>query len=1016
MKDLRFQSGCEEKRGDLETRAHDVEAATLRLLALGAALGMAFAASGAFAQIPDLTPGGVVESVRDFDFIPSRPEANFAVPEAPHASHESRDLLDDQGPAIAVTGFRIEGNSVFNDAELVAVLGPVSTKPYTLAQLDTLAAHIGSYYRAAGYTMAQAYIPEQEVADGVVRIDVVEGVLSNVLVERGEKVRLRQSRIDAALASLQTGKPVHMPSIERALLLLSDSPGIEVRSALRAGSASGTVDLVVQVEQESLLESRIVFDNFGNDYTGQHRAGLVVQLNDITGLGDQIDLGVMRSDGNLRNFNARWQAPLGSSGLRAHVGYAEVDYRLGDAFDVLDITGRASHVEMGLKYPVLRSRGASTSVYTTLAHSRYDERIGVLETSNPKSTRSVKLGAVGQWRDEFASGGVNAWDISATVGRLDMKSGSERAWDEATARRQGGYSKLNLSLERLQRLDESWSLNVAARGQLASGNLDSSERFYLGGPNGVRAFESGEGGGDEGVLGSVELRRRIHGGLHAFGFFDMGHVRVNKDPWTGDKNRFDVQSYGLGAHWDFGRYGYLRAVYAFRPRDVSGWDSSSSRNRVWLSASLAPEAIPALFATGFPAARPDRSNPSRVEIYGVINTSVEIASRKGATPEDRGRGATPSAAPTGVDVSSTYRMQSNSSEFGIRGSESLGGGARAWYQIESSLNSASGTGSIASRNTAVGLRSRHWGRLLLGKWDSPYKSATSGFDPFGGTQVTAYYNILGNPGFGVSAGSTSSPIKTATDRSSSNGDASFSRRQENSIQYWTPRWNGFAARAMVALSSEKLSSYTGTPSIWAANINWQNGPLRLVASYEQHDNFFGVASIFSRGATGRGIGSRIGPMTETSSRDYGLKLGARYDIGNTRFSVIWERLVYSQTGVIPADSPTLMRYERDAFWMGVRHRAGAWTFQGSAGYADAGSCQVASVDPAQQGCSTDGLDAYMLSLGAKYSLSRRTELYVQYARIFNGHSASYNFSPGGVFGAGVGSDPQAYGLGMIHRF
>src|SRR5690606_11037735 len=76
-------------------------------------------------------------------------------------------------------------------------------------------------------------------------------------------------------------------------------------------------------------------------------------------------LGVMRSDGDLRNFNVRWEAPIGSSMLRAHVGYAEVDYRLGNAFDVLDITGRASHVEIGLKHPVLRSRGASASVYTT---------------------------------------------------------------------------------------------------------------------------------------------------------------------------------------------------------------------------------------------------------------------------------------------------------------------------------------------------------------------------------------------------------------------------------------------------------------------------------------------------------------------------------------------------------------------------------------------------------------------------------------------------------------------------
>lgn len=975
--------------------------------------GMAGVASVS-AQVPDLSPGSLQQSVRGMDRIPERPSVELEW-EAPGQAQAAPAPTPGEA-VLTLQSVRFEGNTVFSDEALQAVVAEAIGQQLGLGGLDALAARVTAHYRQAGYPFAQAVLPAQEVAAGSIRLHVIEGRLANVRVTPQEGVRLKPGQIEAVLAAVQVGGPVHLPTLERALLLLSDMPGVQVSSTLRAGAQPGTMELLVDVAQGDLLQGRLNVDNFGDRYTGRNRVGVVLQMDDISGFGDRFSLGLMRSDGDLRNYSLRWEVPLGTSGLRAHAGYAKMDYSLGGDFGVLDVNGQARRVELGLRYPWLRSRKLSSWVYATLAQDRYQERWGMFDQENPKRTRSAQIGVSGQWRDDFAGGAVSAWDLSATIGQLDIQSEAQRAWDEVSAQRQGSYTRFNLNLERLQRLDDDWSLALGFKGQLASGNLDTSAKLYLGGPQGVRAYESGVGGGDQGMLASVELRRRIVGGLHAFGFYDAGKIRVDKHPWQDGRNNFDLQSYGVGAHWDFGEYGYLRAVYAWRPSNPAGWQMDTDKRRVWLSASLAPQALPALLAAAVPGIRPDAMRNSNVDFYGTINTSMEIASRKGATSADEARSATPAAAPNGEDISSTARMQSNSSLFGIRGHEVLGRGLRAWYQIESSMNSATGTGAIAARNTGMGLRSTQWGNIMFGKWDSPYKTATTGFDPFGGTQVTAYYNILGSPGFGVSAGSTSTPIKTATDRSSSAADASFARRQENSIQYWSPRWGGVSVRGMVATGGERLSEMAGRPSIWAGSIDWQKGGLRLIAAYEQHDNFFGVASLFSRGAAGRGIGSRIGPLTQTRSRDYAIKVGARYDLGRTRLSLIWERLVYGQTGVIPASSPTLMRYQRDAIWLGVRHREGNWTFQGSAGYADKGQCQVASLDPAEQACSTQGLEAYMLSLGARYSLSKRTDLYAQYARIFNGRAASYNFSPGGVFGAGVGSDPQAYGVGLIHRF
>lgn len=981
-----------------------------------AAFACSLPAGAAFSQGIELGPGGVQQSVRDSVTVPehAQPGAKAArIQSTPPVSRRAAD----GGRGLEVKGFEFTGNTVFDDKALQAAVESSVGGALTLGELDDLASRLTAMYRSAGYSMAQVVVPVQEIQGGIVKFEVLEGRLASVVVQRGKGVRLSASRIDAVLAGLPVGKPVHMPTLERVLLQLTDYPGLDIRSTLRPGSRQGTVELVVAVEQGGTVQSRVTFDNFGNRYTGTTRVGLAMQLDDLWGIGDRLSLGAMRSDGDLRNYSLQWETPVGSSGLKFHAGYSQVDYRLGGDFDVLDVTGRASHAEIGLRYPWLRTRDASSWAYLTLAQDRFKERVGLLDTENPKRTNSARIGMSGQWRDAFGGGAVTAWDASATFGRLDLMTDEAKAWDSASANSSGGYALFNASLNRLQRISGPWSLAAGVKGQLASGNLDSSSKFYLGGPNGVRAYESGEAGGDVGIMGSLELRRQIRGGLYAFGFFDLGHIRVNKNPWDDSKNSYDLRAYGLGAHWDLGRYGYVRAVYALRAGGSPELSELNGRSRIWLSASLAPEALPAMMAAAFPGTRSSLpAESSKVVVYGILNTDVEFASRSGATPEADGRGATPSAAPTGVNVSNTPRMQSNSSAVGLRGTESLGGGSYAWYQIESSVNSATGDGTVAGRNTGVGVRSRHWGNVMFGKWDTPYKAATSGYDPFLGTQVTAYYNILGNPGFGVSTGNTISPIKTATDRASSSGDASFSRRQDNSVQYWTPRWNGFTARAMIATGGEQISGYAGKPLIWATSLNWQKGPLTLTAAYEQHDNFFGVATLFSRAATGRGIGSRIGPITDTSSRDYGVKLGARYDFGHTRLSLIWERLVYSQDGVVPADSPTLMRYERDALWLGVQHTVGRLTLQGSAGVADQGKCRVASTDPAQQDCSTDGLGAYMLSLGVKYSLSTRTDVYAQYARIFNGRSASYNFSPGGVFGAGVGSDPQAFGIGIIHQF
>jgi hemolysin activation/secretion protein len=140
------------------------------------------------------------------------------------------------------------------------------------------------------------------------------------------------------------------------------------------------------------------------------------------------------------------------------------------------------------------------------------------------------------------------------------------------------------------------SLVAILTGQLARNNLDSSEKFYLGGSGGVRAYPSSEGGGSDGTMVNVDVRWRVRESWIVSGFYDWGVVTVNRDnafPGGSARNRFNLQGAGLGLTW-LGRDGKsVQAIWARRIGDnpnatFEGKDQDGSlvRNRFWLTASL----------------------------------------------------------------------------------------------------------------------------------------------------------------------------------------------------------------------------------------------------------------------------------------------------------------------------------------------------------------------------------------------------------------------------------------------
>lgn len=471
------------------------------------------------------------------------------------------------------------------------------------AQMQALAGRVTARLQAKGYTLARAYLPRQDLSEGELEIAVLAGQLESGA--RRVQLHNRSAVPDAQLgavadAALPPG-PVRGEDLERALLLMNDLAGVIARSSLEKGEQPGSSRLVVRVEGAPALRGQASIDNFSNRYTGQVRAGAQLAYANPAQRGDLLGLSLNASRGN-RSASLSYALPLTPHGLRLNLGASALSYRIGADLKSLDLHGTARTLGAGLSFPLQRSRMGNISAQLDVESKRLKDDSA---NGNLRERRLDRLQAQlsGSRWDDLGQGGATEWQLSGSAGRVDLGGNPmDQAVDAMSARTQGSFSKASLRLARLQMLDAagSWSVYASLSAQIAGRNLDSSEKFMLGGPSGVRAYAIGEASGDGGWLGSAELRHefRISDSLRGQGlaFVDGGRISLHQQTWAGAlaagrSNGYQLAGAGLGLNV-YGRDWQLRAAWSRAIGDNEGLQNGrdaegrSARSRLWLQASL----------------------------------------------------------------------------------------------------------------------------------------------------------------------------------------------------------------------------------------------------------------------------------------------------------------------------------------------------------------------------------------------------------------------------------------------
>ncbi|SCX69001.1 ShlB/FhaC/HecB family hemolysin secretion/activation protein [Variovorax sp. EL159] len=505
---------------------------------------LALAAAQAFAAPPDA--GQILQEPRGPVPLPPAPAPTLSVAD-PVAGR-----VPEGGPRVALLAIRFSGNTAFATDALQRLVADAVGKELSFAELTGLAERVTRHYREAGYLVARAYLPAQEVKGGVLDIAVLEGTLGQV--ELRNAAGLEASAL-APLQRLPLQSAVQEQTLQRSLLALADLPGVAVQSTLRPGTAVGASDLLVEVQKTRAFQGSVDLDNYGSVYTGQYRVGTSLYWNNPLDRGDQLSLRLQASDARLHYERIGYQLPLGEWGTRVGVAYSNMHYRLGKNFEVLDADGSARIASIYLRQPLLRSQTANWYAQLQFDDKTLRDTVGRTATTTKSDLRNVVLGLNGDWQDDVGGGARNALALNLTTGRLQLDADS-LLQDAASAKSAGSFSKFNYQLQRLQALTPGLALALSLGGQQANRNLASAEKFSLGGSQGVRAYAQGEANGDEGWLATAELRWQAAPGWQVLAFHDSGSVKTNRRPWTRDSNRRHLEGAGMGVLWSTERLSF----------------------------------------------------------------------------------------------------------------------------------------------------------------------------------------------------------------------------------------------------------------------------------------------------------------------------------------------------------------------------------------------------------------------------------------------------------------------------
>ena len=561
--------------------------------------GLVFIPSFAQAQVP---PGGIDAGALQQGLEKQLPSPSpLALPE-PGPREQTRSSESAQSEVrFEVKSFVLEGVSILPEGTVQAVLKSWIDRPVNFDDLQKACDAVVDLYRKNGYTV-QAILPPQKIANGVVKILVTEAKLSSVFVDtpKGETRFSKETAAEYITYANPIGEPLNTRAIERALIILNETPGVMVSSQLEPGQKDGETALRLQLTQPQWYQGKVEANNYGSRSTGANQGVIALTAVNPTGIGDSASVNGVYSEGS-QYVQGAYSLPGSKDGLRLGLSGTFLNYKNVSNYATSTGGGYGDAWTTGVSaaYPLVRQQGTNVNVTANYDVKSYtNKNMLTLDTVSAYTINNASLGLSGNHYDTFGGGGVSAGSATLVLGNLDISATSQANYGQYTPQ---SFTKFTFAGNRTQQLSEDGATTafVSISGQLASVNLNSAEQIYMGGPYAVRAYPVAQGGGSQGGIGTFELRQQFPERIMASVFFDAGVVQQYKNPYTdwqgatNANNTYSLMGAGMGVKWDWEGWN-LGAMVAWKvgsnplysqSGQAVNTDGTTTDPRGWLTAS-----------------------------------------------------------------------------------------------------------------------------------------------------------------------------------------------------------------------------------------------------------------------------------------------------------------------------------------------------------------------------------------------------------------------------------------------
>ena len=476
-------------------------------------------------------------------------------------------------PRIYVVGFQFSGNTMLDDDLLAEVTRPWTNREITTEELSHATDAVTRAYVERAFVNSGATVPDQDVADGIINIVVIEGSLGQVDIENSG--RFRDGYILGRLTH-DLDRPLNVADVERRLRLVQQDPRIKrLTASLKPGIRAGEADLFVRVEESRALRTSVEVSNYQSPSVGEERLALFLAHENVSGNGDVVSGSYRRTRG-LNAFAINYAYPITAKDTLIGATFRDGDSVVTETpFERVDIGSVSRTFGVFVTHPVIKSPGRElvlgvTSEYRLSQTFLLGKAFSFSSGAEDGEAAVMALRASQEWTQRSRA------QVLALRSSLSFGVTAFGATDHAGLLPDGRFISWLGRFQWARRLGPmAGELVVRTDTQLASDSLLSIEQFAIGGHASVRGFRENQIVRDMGVFSSAELRlavlRSADGSaiLQLAPFFDFGRG------WNKERSEFaptrNVASAGVGARWHAKRWLYAEIYWAaWRSEAVSG--------------------------------------------------------------------------------------------------------------------------------------------------------------------------------------------------------------------------------------------------------------------------------------------------------------------------------------------------------------------------------------------------------------------------------------------------------------